>query len=80
MIAKAVQEMEGYEVPLAHWRVHATAAELYRRRGNRDLAERHRELSRATIMKLANSLPAEEPLRTTFLSAPMIRKILGDKS
>jgi hypothetical protein len=30
-------------------------------------------------MKLANSLPAEEPLRQTFLSAPAIRKILDDR-
>jgi hypothetical protein len=29
-------------------------------------------------MKLANPLPAEEPLRHILLSAPMIRKILGD--
>ncbi len=30
------------------------------------------------IMKLANSLPAEEPLRKTFLSDPVVRKVLGD--
>ena len=78
LIAKAVQEMEGYEVPLAQWRVHGTAAELHQRLGNRALAEHHRELSRTTIIKLANSLPADEPLRETFLSAPIIRKILGD--
>ena len=77
-IAKALQAMEGFEVPLAHWRVHATASELHRRLGNRDLAVRHREISCTTIMKLANSLPAEEPLRKTFLSAPIIRKILGN--
>jgi hypothetical protein len=70
--------MEGFEVPLAAWRVHATAFELYQNSGDRDLAERHLALSRATIMKLANSMSAEEPLRRTFLSAPMIRKILGD--
>jgi hypothetical protein len=28
-------------------------------------------------MKLANSLPAADPLRRTFLSAPVIRNILG---
>jgi hypothetical protein len=27
-------------------------------------------------MKLANSMPAEEPLRKTFLSAPLVRQIL----
>jgi len=56
------------------WRVHATAAELYRRMKSRELAERQLALSRKTIMKLANSLPAEEPLRHIFLSAPKIRK------
>jgi DNA-binding winged helix-turn-helix (wHTH) protein/tetratricopeptide (TPR) repeat protein len=76
-IAKALSAMEGFEVPLARWRVHATAGELYRNSGDRDLAERHIALSRETIMKLANSLPADEPLRQIFLSAPMISKILG---
>ncbi|HXO32417.1 MAG TPA: AAA family ATPase [Candidatus Acidoferrales bacterium] len=79
LTTKALEAMDGFEVPLAHWRVHGTAAELHGRLGNRDLAERHRESSCATIMKLANSLPAEEPLRNTFLSAPLVSKILGDR-
>jgi DNA-binding winged helix-turn-helix (wHTH) protein len=77
-LAKALESMEGYEVPLAHWRVHGTASELHKLLGNRDLVEGHRELSRATIRKLADSLPAEEPLRETFLSAPLVRRILSD--
>jgi tetratricopeptide (TPR) repeat protein len=77
-IAKALSAMEGFEVPLAGWRVHATAFELYQNSGNRDLAERHLALSRETVMKLANSLPTEEPLRETYLSAPVICKILGN--
>jgi DNA-binding winged helix-turn-helix (wHTH) protein/tetratricopeptide (TPR) repeat protein len=76
-IAKALSTMEGFELPLASWRVHSTASEFYRNSGDRDLAERHLALSRETIMKLANSLPEDEPLRRTFLSAPMVRKILG---
>jgi hypothetical protein len=45
------------------------------------LAEHHLALSRGTVMKLADWLPTEEPLRQTFLSAPVIRKILaGDKT
>jgi hypothetical protein len=70
--------MGGFEVPLAAWRVHATAFELYQNSGNRDLAERHLALGHETVMKLANSLPTEEPLRQTYLSAPVIRKILGN--
>jgi len=77
-IRKALSTIEGYEVPLAAWRVHATAFELFRKSGDKDLAERHLAVSRETIMKLANSLPAEEPLRQIFLSAPRIRRILGD--
>ncbi len=76
-LAKAVQSMEGYEVPLAYWRVHATGAELHERKGNSELAEYHLALSRATIMKLANSLPPDEPLRKMFLAAPIIKDILG---
>jgi len=79
LTTKALEAMDGFEVPLAHWRVHGTAAELHGRLGNRDLADRHRESSCATIMELASSLPAEEPLRNTFLSAPLVSKILGDR-
>jgi tetratricopeptide (TPR) repeat protein len=78
-ISKGLSTMEGFEVPLAAWRVYSTASELYRNSGDRDLAELHLALSRDTIMKLANSLPAEEPLRQIFLSASMVRKILGNR-
>jgi DNA-binding winged helix-turn-helix (wHTH) protein/tetratricopeptide (TPR) repeat protein len=77
-IVKGLSAMEGFEVPLGAWRLHATAAELYQLTKSRELAERHLALSRDTIMKLANSLLAEEPLRHIFLSAPVIHKILGD--
>ena len=66
------------ELPLADWRVHAAAFELCRKSGHRDLAERHLALSRQRIIKLADSLPAEEPLQRIFLSAPLVRKTLGD--
>jgi hypothetical protein len=78
-ITNALTAMEGYEVPLAHWRVHGTAFELYERMEDNKAAEEHRQLSRATIMKLANSMPTDEPLRGIFLSAPAIRRILADE-
>ncbi len=77
-IAKALATMQGFEVPLASWRVHAVAAELYEQTDDSELAEYHLGVSRDTIMKLANSLPTEEPLRKTFLSGPMVGKVLGD--
>jgi len=76
-LANARESMQGFDVPLAHWRVHATGFELYRRLENPELAENHRQLSCATIMKLADSLPADEPLRATFLSALQVRRILN---
>jgi len=79
-IMKALSTMEGYEVPLAAWRVHGTAAEFHARAGDNDLAEHHRELSRATILKLANSLGPEGPLRTTFLSATDVSRAFGDSA
>jgi hypothetical protein len=65
-IAKAVATAENFDVPLAAWRVHSTAAALHRSTGNTKLAERVHELSQAIVVKLASSL--EEPLRQSFLS------------
>jgi DNA-binding winged helix-turn-helix (wHTH) protein len=76
-VANAVSTMECFEVPLAAWRVHATIAEFHERNGNAGFAKDNRALSRAVILKLAGSLPAEEPLRKTFLSAPAVLRILA---
>jgi hypothetical protein len=77
-LAQALVTIEDVEVPLAAWRVHATAAVLNERTGKSGEADHHRALSRATILQLAQSLPAAEPLRHTFLSAPAVVKVLGD--
>ena len=76
---QALQAMEGFEVPVAAWRVHGTASALRERLRQPGPAEKHRELSRAIIMKLANSMPVEEPLRKIFLSAPAICNLLDQK-
>jgi tetratricopeptide (TPR) repeat protein len=72
----ALTSMEGFELPLADWRVHATAADIYSRMGDIPRAKQLRERSRTTILKLANSLPMEETLQKTFLSAPAVRSVL----
>jgi len=69
--------MEGFEVPLAGWRVHATAAEVSQRAEDTESSQRHREISRVAILKLANSLTPEDSLRKTFLSALSVTKILA---
>ena len=75
-IDNALSAMEGFEVPLAAWRVHASAAELETRRGNQRAACRHRSLGGATALALANSLVDHERLRATFLAAPEVRAIV----
>ena len=77
-VDKAVAAMEGFEVPLAAWRVHASAAELERRLGNQRAAGRHRAIGRSTVLALANSLVDYERLRNTFLAAPPVRAIIDD--
>jgi hypothetical protein len=75
-VAEALKLVEGFELPLGAWQVHATAAEIFEQRADSDLAQRHRTLSRSTILRIANSLAPEEKLRRTFLSAAPITKIL----
>ncbi len=78
-VDNALSAMEGFEVPLAGWRVHASAAALEGRRGNERAAERHRALGRATALALANSLVDHERLRETFLAAPSVRMIIDPR-
>jgi len=75
-IAQGVSTVQGFEVPLAAWRVHATAAHIEEGSGNLESARSHLDLSRATIMQLANSMEQQEPLREIFLSAPAVARVL----
>jgi hypothetical protein len=79
-IAKAVSTVQGFEVPLAAWKVHATAALIEEEGGSLESARSHRNLSRTTILRLANSLPEQEPLRKIFLSAPAVARVLSRES
>jgi hypothetical protein len=79
-ITKALSTIQGFEAPVAAWPVYATAADIDEQAGNLESAAIHRELSRATIRQLANSMPAEEPLRKIFLSAPAVATILNRHS
>jgi hypothetical protein len=76
-IETALSVIRGFEAPLAAWRVHATAASLYDREKNRELADQHRDLSRATIEQLANSMAPESSLRKTFLSSRVVEPVIG---
>jgi CheY-like chemotaxis protein len=73
-IGKALSIVERWEIPIAAWRVHATAAEAAT---HPEVARVQWRLSAETITRLADSLSRTEPLRETFLSAPPIRNILA---
>jgi hypothetical protein len=75
-ISNALASIEGFETPLASWRVYATATRLNEREGGAILPAPHRELSAATIRRLGDSLDEESPLRQSFLSLPVVRSIL----
>ena len=79
-IAKAVSTVHGFEVPLAAWQAHATAAQIEKESANLESTGSHRDVSRATILGLANSLPEQEPLRKIFLSAPTVARVLNSDS
>jgi hypothetical protein len=79
-IARGVSTVQGFEVPLAAWQVHATAAHIEEEWGNLESARSHLDLSRATIMQLANSMEQQEPLRKIFLSAPAVARVLSRDS
>jgi DNA-binding winged helix-turn-helix (wHTH) protein/tetratricopeptide (TPR) repeat protein len=72
-VNKALSIVERWEIPVAAWRVHATAAEASR---DPELARQQWRLSAETIIRLADSLSQTEPSREMFLSAPRIRQIL----
>jgi ATP/maltotriose-dependent transcriptional regulator MalT len=73
-VGKALSIVERWEIPVAAWRVYATAAEVAT---DPELARVRWRLSAETITRLADSLSRTEPLREIFLSAPRIRQILN---
>jgi predicted ATPase/DNA-binding winged helix-turn-helix (wHTH) protein len=79
-ITNAVSTVQGFQVPLAAWQVHATAADIHEQSGDPRAARSHRDLSRSTILRLAHSMPEHEPLRQIFLSAPAVARILNSDS
>jgi hypothetical protein len=65
-VAKALAACDGVEVPLAEWRVHATAASTYRTIRDAAAAAAHSNLSSAIRQRIAGTLPERHPLRVKF--------------
>ena len=74
-ITQALETLKTVEVPVAAWRVHATAWDVYRRTDS-SRAENERAKARAIILQLAQSLETVESLRERFLTARPVRRVL----
>lgn len=70
-IHKAFALMQEFDLPLACWRVHATAMRIFP-----EAAEDHQQIAAAEIQRLAESLAEFPALRNTFLSSEPVRGLL----
>lgn len=75
-IDEALEVMAGFELPVAAWRVHATAAKLHAADTHPQLRLSHLKASRETVARLAASLPAAHALTQTFLRSAQVRDVM----
>jgi hypothetical protein len=80
VITKALAATQGFETPLADWRVHATATVAYQVIGNSELASRHAQLAAATRRRLVESLPQKHRLRMLFETSARLFPPLASNS
>jgi DNA-binding winged helix-turn-helix (wHTH) protein/tetratricopeptide (TPR) repeat protein len=69
-INNAIEITNGFDVPLANWRVHKTAANLIPKE-----ADHHRALARKTIDRLVDALNDVPSLKHCFLTSPEIQDV-----
>jgi DNA-binding winged helix-turn-helix (wHTH) protein/tetratricopeptide (TPR) repeat protein len=79
-IDKALEILDGFDIPFVGWRVHATAWDLCGYEMDYEHAGHHRERAKEIIMRLADSFEPGEPLRESLLTAPPVRRILSDSA
>jgi DNA-binding winged helix-turn-helix (wHTH) protein/tetratricopeptide (TPR) repeat protein len=74
-ILQALETLSAADIPVVAWRVHATASDVYRQTdaSNADIERNNAE---GVIMRIASSLEGVEPLRTSFLAAEPVRRVL----
>jgi DNA-binding winged helix-turn-helix (wHTH) protein/tetratricopeptide (TPR) repeat protein len=78
-IQRALSLVDEFEILVAAWQTHATAWHLNMHAKEQQKAEAQRERAESCILKIANSFAPDEPLRTSFLAAGPIRRVLRDK-
>ncbi len=72
-LRRAFALMEGRNLPLAEWRVNATAAKLAARRNEAVLADNYLANAARVLSRLAQSLPEHEPMRSGMLNSQQVR-------
>jgi hypothetical protein len=75
-LSEALDTIDGYEVPLAEWRVCATAARTELARGRRVAADAYWTRSTAVLDRLAASLEDDADLHRSFLAQPAVQTVL----
>ncbi len=74
-LSEALHAVDGYEVPLAEWRVCATAARTELARGRRVKADAYWTRSAAVLDRLAASLKDDADLHRSFLAQPAVQTV-----
>jgi hypothetical protein len=74
-VSQALAIIKGAEVPLAAWRVYATAAALHERRGHSTEAEAFRCRGAEVIHALTDSLDETDPLRQSLAVHPLLGSV-----
>jgi len=74
-LSEALHAVDGNEVPLAEWRVCATAARTELARGRRAKADAYWTRSAAVLDRLAASLKDDADLHRSFLAQPAVQTV-----
>jgi len=75
-LQKGLAILDSFEIPVTAWRVHSTAYDFCSQE-RKQSAEIHRARAEVYIRALADSFAPDEPLRSTFLKAPSVSRILS---
>jgi hypothetical protein len=78
-IQQALAIVDKFEILVAAWQVYGTAWQAHEHVKEHKTAETNRERAEACILTIANSFAPDEPLRTTFLTADPVRRILRER-
>jgi hypothetical protein len=73
-ITEAISIVEGFEIPVAAWRVQVLAAKFFESAGANASAQHYRELAEAATLRLEGSLPPGHAFRKSARLGPKLRR------